>query len=107
MADDSDSRGWSIPWPVLMTLVAAVGGALCYFRPLISSRPSGELGESPVALGYQDAPARLWQDPFKAAREQMAALTKAGNSPDDQIALRIESDQARGSGGLKLERGPT
>ncbi len=59
------SAGSSVPWPTLMALVVAVGGATLYFHPLTSDRPDFSGGNA-QSLGNEDVEARLWQDPFQA-----------------------------------------
>lgn len=71
---EGNSGTTSIPWTTIIAVLAAAGGAIYYFSPLTSSRPSAPLGPGLESGAYQDAAARLWQDPFKAAYQRRAAL---------------------------------
>jgi hypothetical protein len=64
MSDNTKGASFSIPWPAIMALLTAIGGALLYFSNLASDRPAATPGREEPALGFQDVNARLWQDPF-------------------------------------------
>jgi hypothetical protein len=80
-----------LPWPVIATALAAVGGVVLYLNPLQTSRPADR---GAFHLGFthqQDVDARLWQDPFRTAAEHEGKLRwwkkENGNiaSPEDPL----------------------
>ena len=78
----TDSTGQSIPWATIVAVLAATTGAIFYFTSLESSRRPAPAQVPLEVLGYQDADARLWQDPFQAAAKREAEMQKlaaAGN----------------------------
>lgn len=87
---DSSGGSWAVPWPALAAAFIALSSALLYFSPLRSSRPAAPPGSPVDAIGYQDAPARLWQDPFKATVDGRRTMGSAAQ------AWRAEVD-ARGA----------
>ena len=71
-----DSGGSPVPWAAVIAVLFAASGAVFYFSPLTSSRPPMPAVADVDALGYQDAAARLWQDPFKAVADRREAIAK-------------------------------
>jgi hypothetical protein len=83
----SDSAGRSIPWAAVIAVLAATTGALFYFSSLESSRRPTPSEVPLQVLGYQDAEARLWQDPFRAAANRMEELRRSNvSSPSSKDA---------------------
>lgn len=72
--DSSGDR--SLPLTAVLGLLLATGGAALYFSALTSSRPPTPSDVKVPALGYQDAEARLWQDPLKAAWDRKLELER-------------------------------
>jgi hypothetical protein len=93
MSDES-SKGVNIPWSLVFTLLAAVGGAVWYLHPLTSDRPAGVSDVGGDSLGFQDVPARLWQDPFGVVRNNFypsgAPTTQKINLPLTQPSHAID-----------------
>src|SRR5712691_5833928 len=102
----------SVPWPTVLTVMAVVGGVYFLLAPLNSSRPGGLPGQSSASLGYQDARARLWEDPVKAAmrhREQVDALLvrkPADKQAEEEARHQIEGERlAHSADNLKQQLG--
>ena len=68
--------GWSVPWPAVIALVVAGGGEFFLLPQLTSSRPGAEGGRRVETIAEEDVDARLWQDPFRAAREHRDAVDR-------------------------------
>src|SRR5688500_2908192 len=66
-SDGGSGGGWTVPWPALAAALIALSSARLYFSSLPRSRPPATLGSAIGALGFQDAPRRLVQSPFRAA----------------------------------------
>ncbi|HEY6169534.1 MAG TPA: hypothetical protein VI454_15945 [Verrucomicrobiae bacterium] len=64
--EEKRTTSFGVPWPWILALVAAGGGAFLLRSPLISSRPAEDHHHEHLLIGDQDVEARLWQDPFKA-----------------------------------------
>jgi hypothetical protein len=66
----ADKPKFDIPWGTLLPLAAALAGIIAQVRPVISERPTANLGEKTIeAIGDQDVDARLWQDPLAVAQK--------------------------------------
>ena len=63
---ESSTNSAGIPWPVILSVVTALGAIAHFIPPLTSSRPSVPEGTSSIITGYEDMDARLWQDPLQA-----------------------------------------
>src|SRR6202011_3032420 len=72
----SDSKSFQLPWQGLVALAAAVAGAVWYFAPLDTSRPTERSGQAMGTNQIQDVDARLWQDPLLAAQLHIASIEK-------------------------------
>jgi hypothetical protein len=73
MAEESN-RKFEVPWGTLLPLLAALGGIVAQFKPLISARPPAPLEKSIEVIAAQDVDARLWQDPLVVAAKQRDQL---------------------------------
>jgi hypothetical protein len=71
---ESNSGAKFVQWSTLLAVTAAVVGAVGRFAPLTSMRPEAGLRVNVDSFGYQDAEARLWQDPFQGARAHREAV---------------------------------
>ena len=66
----ADKPKFEIPWGTLLPLAAALAGIIAQVRPVISERPTANLGEKTIeAIADQDVDARLWQDPLAVAQK--------------------------------------
>lgn len=84
-ASGAGGGGWALPWPAVVGVIIAAGGALFYFSPLNTSRPQASGTFHAESIGYQDVEARLWQDPFKAVADRRAKL-QASAQPSAEAA---------------------
>ena len=67
---DEQTRKFELPWGTLLPVLAALGGIISQFKPLVSTRPAVP-GEKAIAVtAEQDVDARLWQDPIAVAQKQ-------------------------------------
>lgn len=73
MAEETN-RKFEVPWGTLLPLLAALGGIVAQFRPLVSARPPAPLEKSIEVIAAQDVDARLWQDPLSVAAKQRDQL---------------------------------
>jgi hypothetical protein len=92
MADDQSGGGSPIQWPALLALVAAVGGAAFYLSNLSSARPDVTTGRWRYAVGDQDIPARLWEDPFRML-DSGSGGAKASDDSESQKAAPSEAKE--------------
>src|SRR6266576_4146044 len=60
----SAPKNIQLPWQGFAALAAAIAGAVLYFAPLDTSRPTDREGVPLPAEGEEDVDARLWQDPL-------------------------------------------
>ena len=88
---EKQSAGSSIPWPAVIGLLLAVGGATFFINTLRSDRPATSARNQEFVLGHQDVPARLWQDPFEA----MADATKDANEASRTKPPRHSAEELR------------
>lgn len=92
---EQDSGGSPAPWAAIVAVLVAVSGAVLYFSPLTSSRPASPSVAEVDALGYQDAPARLWQDPFKAVADRREAIAKEQAGASTTVKFQSGSGTAQ------------
>jgi hypothetical protein len=83
---DEQTKKFDLPWGTLLPVLAALGGVISQFKPLVSTRPP-VLSEKAVAVtAEQDVDARLWQDPIAVAQKQLEAEIKAGQLSETNSA---------------------
>ena len=99
---EAGSSGWSIPWPALLGLALAAGGAYFLIPPLVSSRPPAADARPPAVPGTEDVYARVWEDPFRAAQHYREEEKSAGRSSG--VVVR-EGGQTAASGTLPAVNG--
>ena len=83
---DEQTKKFDLPWGTLLPVLAALGGVISQFKPLVSTRPPVP-GEKAIAVtAEQDVDARLWQDPIAVAQKQLEAEIKTGRLPEPNLA---------------------
>lgn len=106
MQDNKTDAG-SLPIPAIMLFAAIIIGGFVSLKPrLESARPTVEMEAQPFTAGDEHVPARLWQDPFKAAGEHRRLLAVKSPSASGfhrhgpaAIATQIASHIERGASG--------
>lgn len=74
-----------LPWQGFAALAAAIAGAVLYFAPLDTSRPTDREGVPLPAEGDEDVNARLWQDPLAPVlghEAQVQAIDATKHAPE-------------------------
>lgn len=82
---DEPTKKFDLPWGTLLPVLAALGGVISQFKPLVSTRPPVASEKAIAVTAEQDVDARLWQDPIAVAQKQEALLgaeIKAGRVQD-------------------------
>lgn len=81
---DEPTKKFDLPWGTLLPVLAALGGVISQFKPLVSTRPPVPSEKAVAVTAEQDVDARLWQDPIAVAQKQLDAEVKAGrlSGPD-------------------------
>src|SRR6267143_3718371 len=75
---DEPTKKFDLPWGTLLPVLAALGGVISQFKPLVSTRPPVPSDKAIAVTAEQDVDARLWQDPIAVAQKQLEAQIKAG-----------------------------
>jgi hypothetical protein len=97
---DEPTKKFDLPWGTLLPVLAALGGVISQFKPLVSTRPAVP-GEKTIAVtAEQDVDARLWQDPIAVAQKQLEAEIKTERLSGPNVARHDISSLA----GLLSER---
>jgi hypothetical protein len=71
---DEPTKKFDLPWGTLLPVLAALGGVISQFKPLVSTRPPVPSEKAVGVTAEQDVDARLWQDPIAVAQKQEALL---------------------------------
>jgi len=71
---DEPTKKFDLPWATLLPVLAALGGVISQFKPLVSTRPPVASEKAIAVTAEQDVDARLWQDPIAVAQKQEALL---------------------------------
>lgn len=85
MADETTKK-FDLPWGTLLPVLAALGGVISQFKPLVSTRPPVPSEKAVGVTAEQDVDARLWQDPIAVAQKQLEAEIKAGRGSEPNTA---------------------
>lgn len=83
---DEPTKKFDLPWGTLLPVLAAVGGVISQFKPLVSSRPPVPSDKAVTVTAEQDVDARLWQDPIAVAQKQLDAEIKTGRGSEPNLA---------------------
>lgn len=86
---DEPTKKFDLPWGTLLPVLAALGGVISQFKPLVSTRPPVPSQKAVAVTAEQDVDARLWQDPIAVAQKQEALLDpeiRAGRVPENHPA---------------------
>lgn len=83
---DEQTRKFELPWGTLLPVLAALGGVISQFKPLVSTRPAVPSEKAVAVTAEQDVDARLWQDPIAVAQKQLEAEMKAGRGSEPNSA---------------------
>ena len=82
---ETKKRSVDVPWATIIAIVAATGGFFLYLNPLQTSRPSERGGLHSDVDRSQNADARLWQDPLRAASEHDAFVQWRYNDSREEL----------------------
>ena len=83
---DEQTKKFDLPWGTLLPVLAALGGVISQFKPLVSTRPPVPSEKAVAVTAEQDVDARLWQDPIAVAQKQLEAEMKAGRGSEPNSA---------------------
>jgi hypothetical protein len=83
---DEPTKKFDLPWGTLLPVLAALGGVISQFKPLVSTRPPVPSDKSIAVTAEQDVDARLWQDPIAVAQKQLEAEIKTGKLSGPNVA---------------------
>lgn len=97
---DEPTKKFDLPWGTLLPVLAALGGVISQFKPLVSTRPPVPSEKAVAVTAEQDVDARLWQDPIAVAQKQLEAEIKTGRGSEPNLARHDISTLA----GLLCER---
>ncbi len=93
MSNES-SAGPSMPvLPIMLLAALAAGSFYLYEKPFESTRPAGEALDTSFASESDSLRARLWEDPFTAVAEHLAA-SGAPNPPSEDAEMGQAADAA-------------
>jgi hypothetical protein len=98
---ENESKGFSLPWPAVMAVLIAAGGAMFYYSPLNTARPVSPSFQRVESLGYQDVDARLWQDPLQVTRERRNEDEQRNGVPKAEDLSVPEKDKSDARSGNK------
>lgn len=88
-----DSVGRAVPWAAVVAVLVAATGAVFYFSSLDDSRRPLPSNVAMQVLGYQDAEARLWQDPFRSAMRRKEELGRGMSLPPGGPGGTVDAPQ--------------
>jgi hypothetical protein len=89
MATAQKDSGLPIPGILAVLLLAA--GVFVQQLPLERTRPVATTKPTEVLAEFQSVPARLWQDPFEAARKDWESLLARGEPGRKEFDSKVES----------------